>query len=82
MKRCVSYQVVELRRPEIEQRLRDEVTRLKEELRKQNQAFRRLEDRLGDEVYLNCELVDLLRANNIRFRPYLDSRERAKLRRE
>lgn len=40
-----------------------------EELCKFKTQFKRLETRLGDAQRINIELVDLLRAHGIRFRP-------------
>lgn len=70
--------ILEIRRPDREEALRAENERLKDELKNLREAFRRCEESLGVEVYLNAELVDLLKAHDIKFRQLLDHREREK----
>lgn len=70
--------IVELRRPEREEALRKENQRLQDELKRMREAYHRVEQSLGVEVYLNGELVDLLRMHQINFRQMLDHREREK----
>ena len=78
MNRAKTYLIVETRRPEVERALRAENDRLKGEIERLRQDYRRVESSLGVEVYLNAELVDLLRANHIKYRQLLDHREREK----
>lgn len=70
--------MIEIRRPDREEALRVENQRLKDELKHLREMYRRCEDSLGVEVYLNAELVDLLKAHDIKFRYLLDHREREK----
>lgn len=78
MKLGTRYLVLEHRRPERETALMREVAQLRAEIETQRRAYHMLEDRFGVEVYLNAELVDLLKANGIRYRAQLDHREREK----
>lgn len=70
--------VVEHRQPEQVKALRREIENLRFQVRDLKTAYQNLENKYGYEVYLNGELVDLLREHQIPFRQLLSHEERAK----
>lgn len=70
------YIIVEHRQPGQIQALKAEIAQLKAELKKQKQINSDIVTKYGYEVYLNGELIDLLRASQIPFRATLDHAKR------
>ena len=74
--RRIRYLVIEHRRSEIEKKLIEELKRLRSEQAQLRRQYLQLEQRFGDEIRINAELIDLLKANGIRYRQIWDHRER------
>ena len=70
------YVIVEHRQPGQVQALKAEISQLKAELKKQKKIYNDIVMKYGYEVYLNGELVDLLRASQIPFRATLEHAKR------
>lgn len=66
------YIIVEHRQPELIKKLRFEIQQNKEEYQLLLLKYRKLEQKYGWETYLNNELCDLCRENNIDFRARLE----------
>lgn len=67
---------LEFVRGERERELEKEIEDLRDLLKKQKEAFDRLERNYGYETVVNAELIDLLRENRIPFRPALEAAKR------
>lgn len=66
------YVIVEHRSSAALDALRTNLRKLDDDYRALLQRFKQLEIRYSEEVYLNSELIDLLKLHGISFRPALD----------
>lgn len=70
------YIIVEHRQPGQVQALKSEINNLKAELKRQKEINQDIVTKYGYEVYLNGELIDLLRTSQIPFRATLEHSRR------
>lgn len=71
-----SYVIVEHRRSDVELRLADRVKELESQVKSLNKELDRTAVLYGREVYINSQLIDLLKLHDIKFKPYLDTQNK------